>query len=263
MTNKKLNPQKIKIMPNRVLVRLNDKDKEDIFFGRELTRDDGSTVRLITAIDTDPDMDRKSKLFRRTGDVLQVGRNVVGIQPGDKAILDYKIDNDDSIEIGHDGIGKLVAVFAVTEYVNKDITFEASRAIKKTTVVAKEGEIQQIADIMGVIRDGVIHAVDPYVFLKYDPFALKHSSSSIIFYEAPKEEVELEVIAVSELSAQKFNIIKGSKVHVKEKDTFRVDITDGIMEDVLLCCNDCDIKYTVVEMEGRTKEEIYSSIVNQ
>lgn len=249
-------------MPNRVLVRLNDKDHQDIFQGKEINCDDGSVVRLITAVDTSPDMDRKSKLFRRTGDVLQVGRNVIGIKPGDKAILDYKVDNDESIEIGHDGIGKLVAVLAVSEYVTEDISFDASRAIKKTTVVAKKGEIQQVSDIMGVIRDGVIHAVDPFVFLKYDPFALKHNSSLMI-YESKKEDVNLEVVSVSHISEQKFNIIKGSKIHIKEKDTFRVDITDGIMEDVLLCCNDCDIKYTVVEMSGRTKEEIYSEIVNK
>lgn len=248
-------------MPNRCLIRFSDKDAEDIFLGKEITRDDGSTVRLIKAVDTSPDMDRKSKLFRRTAEVLQVGRNVIGIQPGDIAILDYKVDNDESIEIGHDGVGKLVAVMAVSSYVEEDIHVDANRAIKKSQVVAKKGEVQIVSDIMGVIRNGVIEAVDPYVFLKYDPFALRHHSTTII-YDGAKDDVDLEVLAVSEVSVQKYNLMKGSKVHIKEKDTFRIDISNVIMEDVILCCNDSDIKYTCVEMNGRTKEEVYSEIVN-
>lgn len=262
MTNYALAKEELstfRVMPNRCLVRFSDTDYEDIFQGREIKKDDGSTVRLILATDTTPDMDRKSKLFRRTAEVIQVGEGVRDIEVGDIAIMDYKVDNEDANAVGHDGIGKLVVVWATSIYVEKDIVIHANRAIKKDQIVANEGELQMVSDIMGVIRNGEIFAKDPYVFLKYDPFALKHNSSSIIIYETKKERVDLEVIAVSETSKRKFAYIdKGSMVHIKESDTFRVDLNN----DVILCCNDSDIKYASVNTEGKTLQDVIDQVIN-
>ena len=252
------------VMPNSCLVRFADEDLKDIFEGREIKKDDGTTVRLIIATDTTPDMDRKSKLFRRTAEVIQVGEGVQDVQVGDIAILDYKVDNDDSCTVAHDGIGKLVVVWATSTYVEEDVITRANRVIKKDQVVARKGELQMVSDIMGVIRNGEIFAKDPYVFLKYDPFALKHNSSGLIYYEQKKDNVDLEVLAISDNSREKFTFIKkGCSVYVKESDTFRIDLTDDRIQDVILCCNDSDVKRISIDTKGKTLNEVIDQIFNQ
>ncbi len=209
--------------------------------GKEITTEQGKKVRLIKTIDCAPDMDRKSALFVREGEVIKVGRYVDNIQEGDTAILDYKVDNDENLTIGWVGEDKIVAPVALTEYVEKTEVYSANRQTKKDTIISKEGEINAISDILCVIRNGEFFAQDPYVIMKFQPATEKKETLSGIVYDEHYKYVDLEVLAVSDYSRRKYGIVKGCTAKVLETDTFRVDTSKAI----ILVCNDSDIKMIV------------------
>ena len=241
-TNDGIDISKAKVNPRRVFVRIKGEERENVFLGKEITTEQGKKVRLVKTIDCAPDMDRKSALFVREGEVVKVGRFVDNIQEGDIAILDYKVDNDNGIIIGWIGEDKIVCPAALTEYVEKTQVYSANRQTKKDTIIAKEGEIQTISDVIGVIRKGEFFAQDPYVILKFKPATEKKETLSGIIYDEHNKYIDLEVLAVSDYSRRIFGIVKGCTVKVLETDTFRVDTSKAI----ILVCNDSDIKMITI-----------------
>lgn len=230
-----------KIMPERVLVRFSHKDYDDVFLGREIETVDGRKIRLTIKKDYAPDMDAKSTVFRRLAEVLQVGRKVEGIEVGDIAIMDYKVDNDATIVVGEDEIGKIVACNGVSKYFEKNKWRYANRLNPRDMLMEEEGQLESVSDILGVIRNGKLLAKDPYVFLKYKAAKEMKVSQFGIIYEEAKRRDEYEVISSSLRSKRKYNIIEGCKVLIDEIDTFHVEIKSG---DSILVCNDSDVKLT-------------------
>lgn len=255
ITNDGINISKMKVNPRRVLVRIKSEERENVFLGKEITTEQGKTVRLIKTIDCDPSIDRKSALFVREGEVVQVGRYVENIKIGDIAILDYKVDNDESIVVGWVGNDKIVAPISLTEYESKEIVYHANRQTLKDTVVAKEGDIKSVSDIIGVLRKGQFHAQDPYIIMQYKLPTEKKETLSGIVYDERHKYLDLEVLAVSEISRRKYGIVKGSFVKVLEQDTFRVDTSKTI----ILVCNDSDVK--MIMLQG-TKEDALIDVMN-
>lgn len=226
-------------MPNRVIVRFADDDYQNMLLGKPITCDDGSVVQLTIKKDWNKQMDASSTVFRRTAEVIQVGSNVDDIEIGDTAIMDYKVDNDESIVVGRDDVGKLVACLGVSKYYKQSTYRYANRLNQKDMLMDAEGSLEGVSDILGVIRNGKLIAKDPYVFLKFQsPKEMKVSSAGIIFEEQIKQG-EYEVLSVSKRSREKYNIIDGSTVTVTELDTFVIDLPNG---QTVLVCNDSDIK---------------------
>lgn len=237
---------KLKIMPDRVLVRFRDADYENMLLGKEIKKDDGGTVRLIIKKDWAKEMDARSTVFRRTADVIKVGSAVTGIEVGDTAIMDYKVDNDDSIVIGHDDIGKLVVCLGVTSYFTETVIRYANRLNPKDTIMQQKGEINSVSDILGVIRNGKPIAKEPYVFLEYKTAKEMMVSASGIIYEQTKKTNEYKIISVSDKSKEKYFLFDDSIVLVDELDTFHVELPNQH----ILICNDVDVKLSKHSLNG-------------
>jgi len=241
---------KIKVFPTRVLIRIKGEERENVFLGKEITTENGKKIRLVKTIDTTPDMDRKSTLFVREGEVIQVGSAVNDIRVGDIAILDYKVDNDENVIVGWIGEDKIVAPIAVTEYFANDEVRYANRLNPKDVIINRRGEIDKISDIIGVIRDGKFYAQDPYIIMQFRPASEKKETLSGIMYEERQKYIDVEVLAVSEHSRRKYGIVNGSFVKVLEQDTFRVDTSKTI----ILVCNDSDVK--MIAFQGSKEDAI-------
>jgi hypothetical protein len=195
------------------------------------------TIKKDYATDTDA----KSTVFRRLADVLKVGRKVEGVEEGDIAIMDYKVDNDDAIVIGQDEVGKYCVCNGVSKYFEKNKWRYANRLNPRDMLMEEEGQLENVSDILGVIRKGEYLAKDPYVFLKFQSAKEMKVSEFGIIYEEAKRRDEYEVISSSLRSKRKYNIIEGCKVLIDEIDTFHVEIKDEVS---ILVCNDSDVKLT-------------------
>lgn len=227
---------KVKPMPERVILRISSKDREGIF-EKSFRRPDGTSFKLIVTVDEEKGFDRKATLFVRTAEVMSVGRKVRNIQAGDIAIMDYLVDNDESVVLGWENGDKYVSVIGQTSYYEKEVWAYANRQQPKPTDirVAKKGSVQNVSQILGVIRDGVLTANDPYVFIEHKS---KDRETSFGFkYQDTKDYCETTVVAVSRLSSEKYGIEVGRQAIVKYQDLFDIELDSG----TICAFNDEDI----------------------
>lgn len=244
-------------MPTKVLVRFKTDDYQNMLLGRPIKCDDGSIVQLTIKKDWKKDLDASSTVFRRTAEVVQVGRQVEGIEVGDIAIMDYKVDNDFSIIVDEDEEGKTVSCNGVSKYYDKTTFHYANRKNGKDTVIDVEGMLETVSDILGVIRNGKILAKDPYIFMKYKPSKGIQVSGGGIIFEETFNSMELEVISSSLRSKRMYNITEGSIVSIKEADTFPVEMPNG---EIYLLCNDSDVKLCKSSLKFETMDEFINTL---
>ena len=247
----------MRVFGNRVLIKINkvDREKETI---KEIIRDDGTkghiyigndyrmeTVKGGSArlIQVQKEDDISSQNFARFGEVVGVGDGVTEIQVGDTAILDYKVYNDEGIVVEDCPEYKLVCPIAVTDYVKEDKIAYADRKFPKDRILAKKGEIEAITDIHGVIRNGELIAISPYVILNYTPTKTKVTTQSGIFYDEPIRILQTKVISAAKDSTLNFGVAEGASVKVKEGDVFKIDINN----EPYYFCNDSDVMGIVYE----------------
>jgi len=232
---------KLKPMPDRAILRITAKEREGIF-SKQYRRPDGSSYSLIVTVDEQAGFDRKATLFCKTAEVVSVGRQVKNLQAGDIAILDYKVDNDESVVIGWENGDKYVCVRAVSTYHEGDTWAYANRQTKgsKDIRVARKGQLKSVSDILGCIRGDKLIASDPYVFIEHRTQGKKKTASGIE-YKDNSTVAETKVLAVSLDSSRKFHIEEGRTVFVKFDDIFDVELPDG----TICACNDEDVLHQI------------------
>lgn len=226
---------KLKPMPDRAILRITAKEREGVF-SKQYRRADGSSYSLIITVDEQAGFDRKATLFCKTAEVVAVGRQVRNMEVGDIAILDYKVDNDESVVLGWENGDKYVSVRAVSVYHEKDVWAYANRQNPKDIKVAKTGALKSVSDVLGCIRGDKLIANDPYVFIEHRTQG-KQKTASGIEYKDNSTIAVTKVLAVSRKSAEKYNIQEGKTVSVKFDDIFDVELPDG----TICACNDEDV----------------------
>lgn len=204
----------------------------------KLTKDSYNMSQLEEMVEADA---RKSSVFVRTGIIEIVGAGVTEFKVGDTCLLDYNVDNSQSVFIAWDGEDKLVSLPARTVYYTEDVVAYANQHYAKDQKVADKGQQKVVTLIVAVIRDGEIIANDPYVILKHQKEAdFVVGKSNILSHNKP-EIIEREVLAVSEYSQQEYGIKKGSTVMVREADTFDI-VWDG---QTVTAVDDVDVLITL------------------
>lgn len=248
-----MDTKKLKPLTNNVIIKILNADRDGVF-EKTITRDDGSTVKLITSTDLrllkdddgfefmrpleDQDND-KSAYFVRTGIVISVGERVGCMQPGDIAILDYNVDNRDDIVIGKDREGKYVSVCGVTSFYQEDVIANAQRNSPRDQVVAYKGEITRITDIVGVIREDKIYAINPYVIISNAATKYESKTKSGIIHTVSEKVIKRKVIAIPD--ELKDDLEVGEEILVKDEYCFDIILDTGIMtgcyaEDIMAKC---------------------------
>lgn len=247
---------KAKVFGDKVIIRITEKSMKDLF-SKEITRIDGSRVRLWLNVEAGEQDDRKATLFVRTGEVINIGPDVKNIKVGDIAILSYEAYNDDTKFIDMDGEDKIIWVNAHTSYHSEDAWAYGNRSTimgrdrggrpklfknDRDQMVWKKGEVDQVSQILGWIRGDEMFANDPYIFLYHEQHEKKLVTLSGIQYSDKPSIIHRRVLCSSTLSAKKFGINTDDIVGIQESDTFEVELNGR----KITCVNDTDVMYRCV-----------------
>lgn len=156
------------VHPDKALVKMLYEDRQKIF-EKKITRDDGSVVPLILAIQQDSDMDGYSQQSVKVGIVMETGANIHWLKKGDRVLLDYTVDiNNESVAYGETGKDKVVAIDVNTVYHQEDMITPANRNRPYDQCVWKKGEIDRPSMLIAVIAGEYVVPNKPYVILAYE-----------------------------------------------------------------------------------------------
>jgi len=227
----------LKPMPTKAILKISEKDRADIFT-KTIIKDDGTTGKLYITVDEEKGFDRKAEIFVQIAEVISVGRKVRNFQPGDTAIIDCLVDNDENCIIGWEGKDKYIALDAISTYTYSELWAYSDRMQRRPQDVRvfKKDALLKPSQILGAVRDGQLIANDPYVFIQHRTEGKKVTESSIIYKDTSKY-TETEVLAVSQYSKEKYGIEENKHCFVKFADIFDVKLDAG----VICACNDEDI----------------------
>lgn len=225
------------VAPNNIIVKIKKKDRNALF-SKTIKRDDGSEVELFINVEASKIDERSSGIFVSVGEVYEVGSKVKNVLKGDTAILNYNVDNDDSLIIGYDGEDKLVVLNAVTTFHSETLVVYQNRKTKRDQIVHSKGDYDEMSDLLGIIRNDKLIAREPYVFLNHQAFTQHIKTLSGIEYNQEVKVVEREILSVSEESTKKYGMKNGDTVLIDGFDCFEVKIKDGSK---ITGINDCDI----------------------
>lgn len=234
---------KVEILSTNVLVRFRHDKYDDALLSSAIKCNDGSIVRLSIVDDCDDILDRRSVVFRQVADVLKVGEQVTGIEVGDIAIMDYKVDNNAYIIVGEDELGKLCVINGVSLY-------------------EKEDDIMlplETADFYGYIRNGQFFAKEPFVLVEYQPDEELKVSPSGIFYSVKEPVKEYKIIAASDVSKEKFFLLEGAMAQINDQEVYEIDFKNG---EKIMYCYDMSIKISAESFKDKKLEDIVNLIKN-
>lgn len=221
---------------NYALIKITKESRNSVF-EKKIRKDDGTLIDFCIMVPPDKDMDRYSQYFVSTGEVMAVGAKVKNVLAGDLAIIDYLIDNDESIILGYEGEDKLVAVQAVTIRHEEDNVAYANRHSPKDQIVWCKGDYDHTSKLIGVLRGEELISLDPYVFLVHESNVYNRQTKSGIEYQETTRTLEREILAVSERTFQEFGLKKGEVILCHEYDVFNVMIGGK----TICVINDADI----------------------
>lgn len=224
------------IPPKCVVVKIT-KESRDNVFKRTVKTDSGETVNIFLPAAIDKMDERHSQFFVTCGEVMAVGEDVIEVKVGDIAILDYTQDNNEEIILRYEGEDKLIVVSAVSTFHTDN--YEVEPANKRRQIVWQKGDIKELSNVLGVIRNGELSAVYPFVFLNHESTIISRKIASGIEYQEDQKILEREVLAISEFSPI---VNKGGRVWVDDFDIFDVVLFDKEGQEMRVSCvNDIDL----------------------
>lgn len=218
---------------NSVMIKMKKSDRESLF-SKWIIRDDGSKVQLF--IQSPPNkMDaNRSEVFVSIGEITQIGENVKGLMEGDKAILDYTVDNFTDNVLYYDDEGdKYIVIEGTSTFHIGDTWAYANRFSPKDNLVSKKNDPDISSPLLGIIRGNKLMARQPYVFIDHRKNVIDKETFSGIIFSEREEIMERQVLSVSEESRNKYGIKEGQKIVVKDEDIFDIKLTDSKIQCIL------------------------------
>lgn len=232
----------MKLIKDKVFVRIT-KGSRDSIFSKEITRDDGTKVRLWTNVEAMANDDRRATLFVQTGIVEAVASNIADIMIGDIAIIDYKLSNLDDHIVYKDGADVVYWLEAKTTYHEDDLIAYASRKSPRDQIAYLKGDYDEQSMLLGVIRDEKIYPRDPYVFLEHESNVISKISSAGILFSETQSHYQRKVLASPPESQEKYGIFPGKTILVHDYDVFMVNFEGRQLE----CICDADAMVEIMD----------------
>jgi hypothetical protein len=215
----------MRLTKNKVFIRIT-KESRDSIFSKEITRDDGSKVKLWTNVEAMDNDDRRATLFVQTGIVEAVADNLTDIKVGDTAIIDYKLCNMDDHVVYKDGEDIVYWLEAKTTYHEDDLIAYASRKGNRDQIAYLKGDYDTLSMLLGVVSHGRVYAREPYVFLEHQSNVISKVSPAGILYSETQSNYHRKVLASSPESHKNYGISPGNDVLVHDMDIFMVKLED-------------------------------------
>ncbi len=220
---------------DKILVRFTQESIEAIFFTK-YKKEDGTEGRLEINVPANEIDDRAASIFAETGIVEMVGKDIDWIKKGDIAITSYELFNEEKKLVFEDDNGKVFIVDPTTKYHKEENIAYGNRDNPKNQIAWSRGEIEEVTQLLAIIRDGELIGNDPYVFLNYLPEEEEFNAGGIMFSEVP-EIIERQILSVSAKSSKKYEVKNGDNILVRLLDTFPVKF----LGKEVICCNDEDL----------------------
>lgn len=225
----------MKLLKDKVFVRITNDSREGIF-SKEITRNDGTKVRLFTNVGAMDMDDRRATLFIQTGIIEAVANNVEDVKVGDIAIIDYKLCNLDDRVVYKDDDGVVYWIEAKTTYHDEDLIAYANRRSPKDQIAYLKGDYDTVSMLLGVLRDDKIYTREPFIFLEHESNVISKVSPGGILYSQTQTNYQRKVLSSSKESQSKYGIFPGNILHVHDYDVFVVQIGDKAFD----CIHDVD-----------------------
>jgi hypothetical protein len=213
----------MKLLGDKIIVEFSNESIESIYRGKEITRNDGSKVRLFIATPAHDDEDRKSGLTVNTAFVTHVSDDVKDIQVGDLAIVNYDLFNAKNNLIenrGGDGISFWIN--ASTTYHNSTHIAYANKKSKRDQIVYESGDIDEMSFLLGIIRDGTLIARSPIVFIDHTNIEVDRVTGSGLVYTEKLKTFSRRVLGISPEATEKKGISEGDMILVADYDIFEI-----------------------------------------
>lgn len=225
----------MRLLADKVFLRITNDNRESIY-SKEITRNDGSKTRLFINVSADPMDERHNSLFVSTAIVEAVADSVKHIKVGDTALIDYTLCNDPSKLVYKDEKGEVYWTNANTTYHKEALIANQTQRSRRDQIVYSAGDIENISSIIGIIRDGILTANDPYVFLEHHSTVKSIITLGGIYMDKKETIFDRRVLAISENSAERTGISTGDIVKVNDPDIFLVKYDKYKVD----CINDTD-----------------------
>ncbi len=212
----------MKPINGNVIVKITKQQWNDLFV-KKIKRDDGSVVDLFVNVEAQETDDRRFTLNIQSAEIIAVADGIEDVFPGDIALIDYSVSNEDSNLIEKNDEYELRCIAGITTVHDKDeVLFANRRSPKpKDQVLAKAGDYNQISPLLGVVRNDSIIARYPYIFLHHESNLLSKVSASGLLYQEEQMIYERKVLA----SGEDF-IIPGEVLILRDFDVFQVKFSD-------------------------------------
>lgn len=213
----------MKLLGDKIIVSFTNESIESIYQGKEITRDDGSKVRLFIATPAGDDDDRKATLTVNTAFVTHVSEEVKDIQVGDIAIVNYDLFNSKNNLIedrGGDGISYWLN--STTIYHDTTHTAYANKKSKRDQIVYERGDIDEMSFLLGIVRDQKLIARSPIVFVDHTSNEQEKVTGSGLIYTEKLKTFTRRVLAIGEEASKSKRIVEGDQVLVADFDVFEI-----------------------------------------
>lgn len=221
------------VHPDGVMIKIKKSDT-DALYSKWITKNDGTKVQLFLQAEPEQHDVARSSIFVSSGEVVQVGINVSGVEEGDTAILDYTVDNFvDNVLYYDDEENKYVVIDGTTTFHTEDFIVYANRKNPKDTLVYRRGDMDTVSPLLGMIRGEKLIARRPYVFLEHKSNVVDKTTQSGIVYSQTEDVIERKVLAVSEQSEKSFGVVQNETVVIFDKDVFNVKVSSNTIQCVM------------------------------
>ena len=236
----------MQLLGNKIIVRFTNESIESIYMGKEITRDDGSKVRLFIATPAAADRERKAALTVQTAIVTHVSESITDIEVGDVAIVNYDLFNceENIIEDKGDG-GKSFFINAITTYHDSTHTAWANKKSKRDQMVYEKGDIEEASFLLGIIRNDKLIARSPFVFIDHTSNEREKVTGSGLIYTEKLKTFTRRVLSVGESTSEKKKIYEGDQILVADYDIFEITLFDKSID----CVYERDVIARVVKGE--------------
>lgn len=192
----------MRVLANHVIVRISAEERRKLF-DVPVKRNDGSLVWLNVNQEAEAFTDKWYEQSVTVGEVLAVGAHVKNIHPGDLAIMDYTVDKTAEHVLWENEEEKCIRVLAVSSFKQAREVIPANRRTPHPTLLCNAGDPDELSNIIGVVRNGTIYPVFPYIFLEYEGIddEWKQRDGSVLYTQQLIEPVVYRTVSfVSEQS---------------------------------------------------------------
>lgn len=216
----------MKLLGDKIIVKFSNESIESIYLGKEITRDDGSKVRLFIATPTGDEMDRKATLTVHTANVTHVSEGVNDVLVGDIAIVNYDLFNSKNNMIENKDDGVSFWLNATTTFHDSTHIAYANKNSKRDQIVFQNGDLDEVSFLLGIIRKDKLIARRPIVFIDHTSNEIERVTGSGLIYTEKLKTFSRRILAVSEHTSRKKGIKEGDKILVADYDIFEIKLFD-------------------------------------